>query len=419
MTVLVKGAPASAGVGAGSVIVIHDVREIGSVKEGDVLVVPMTTPDFVPAMKKAAALVTDRGGRTCHAAIVSRELGLPCIVGTGNATKILKSGQEVTVNAGEGKVYEGIIAGMNGDKTVPTESVYKKTKTKLLVNLADPSLAAKVAAMNVDGVGLLRAEFIIAHHVKEHPHHMLDHGRGAEFTAKLADGIRTFAKAFHPRPVVYRTSDFKTNEYRNLIGGAAYEEMEENPMIGFRGAFRHLADAAVFKLETDALQMVTEEYDNVRIMIPFVRTPDELKKVKAVLEAEKIKGQKLWIMVEVPSTVIILDKFLDVGVDGVSIGSNDLTQLILGIDRDSEKLAATFDERNPAVLSALESVITTCRKRNVTVSICGQAPSFYPDLTAKLVEWGITSVSVSPDMIAQTRDIIGGIEKKKGILPPQ
>jgi pyruvate,water dikinase len=347
---------------------------------------------------------------------VSRELGVPCIVGSLNATEVLKVGQEVTVDATNGKVYDGIIDFKRAAES--TMSRYKKTKTKLLVNLADPALAEKVAAMDVDGVGLLRAEFIIAH-IGEHPHYMLDSGRGAEFSRKLADGIKAFAKAFHPRPVVYRTSDFKTNEYRNLLGGREYEEVEENPMIGFRGAGRHLADAAVFKLETDALRMVTEEYDNVRIMIPFVRTPEELLKVKEVLEDAHIKGEKLWIMVEVPSTVIMLDAFLDVGVDGVSIGSNDLTQLTLGIDRDNAKHAELFDERNPAILWSLEKIITTCAKRGVTVSICGQAPSFYPDLTAKLVDWGITSVSVSPDMIVKTRDIIGDIESKKGMLPAQ
>ena len=413
---LVKGAPASPGVGRGKVVIISDPSQNDLLKEGDVLVTEMTTPDFVPAMKRAAAILTDKGGRTCHAAIVSRELGVPCIVGTGDATKVLKTGQLVTVDASHGKVYDGDV--QVSEEKVATVSKYKKTKTKLYLNLADPALAEKGGAMNVDGVGLLRAEFIIAH-IGEHPRYMLEAGRGKEFTEKLAAGIRSFAKAFHPRPVVYRTSDFKTNEYRNLKGGEKYEEVEENPMIGYRGAGRYVADPEVFKLETDALKMVCDEFDNVRIMIPFVRTPEELKKVKGMLEAAKIKGEKLWIMVEVPSTALILDKFLDVGVDGVSIGSNNLTQLILGVDRDNAKFAEIFDERNDAVMTALERIITTATKRGVTTSICGQAPSFYPDLTAKLVEWGITSVSVAPDMVVKTRDIIGDIETKKGILPPQ
>lgn len=417
-TVLLKGAPASPGVGSGKVVIVsNDPREIEHVQQGDVLVTEMTTPDFVPAMKKASAIVTDKGGRTCHAAIVSRELGIPCIVGAGNATQVLKVGQEVTVNATEGKVYDGIIdIKVEAPKTY---GKYKKTKTRLYSNLADPDRAVEVAKMNVDGVGLLRAEFIIAHHVKEHPRRMLEEGRGAEFSEKLAEGISVFAKTFSPRPVVYRTTDFKTNEYRNLMGGAKFEEVEENPMIGYRGAFRHLADREVFDLELDALKMVEKQYPNLNVMIPFVRTPEELKKVKEVMTAKGVATGKFWIMVEVPSTVILLDKFIDVGVDGVSIGSNDLTQLTLGVDRDNAKYAKMFDERNEAVMWSFERVITTCKKRGVTVSICGQAPSFYPDLTEKLVAWGITSISVSPDMIQQTRDIIGEVEKKMGILPPQ
>lgn len=418
-TILLKGATASPGVGSGKVIIVsNDPNEIERVKKGDILVTEMTTPDFVPAMKKAAAIITDKGGRTCHAAIVSRELGIPCIVGAKDATSVLKTGQEVTVNASEGKVYEGII---EFKKTAPHAShgAYRKTTTRLYVNLADPERAEDVAKMNVDGVGLLRAEFIIAHHVKEHPRHMLEEGRGAEFSKRLAEGIRTFAQAFSPRPVVYRTTDFKTNEYRNLMGGAKFEEVEENPMIGYRGAFRHLADKEVFDLELDALKMVESQYPNLNVMIPFVRTPEELKKVKEVMTAKGVATGKFWIMVEVPSTMILLDQFLDVGVDGVSIGSNDLTQLVLGVDRDNAKYAEMFDERNGAVMWALERIITTAKKRNITVSICGQAPSFYPDLTEKLVEWGITSISVSPDMIDKTRDIIGRAEEKMGILPPQ
>lgn len=417
-TVLVKGSPASPGVGAGKVVVMgNDPAAIHSMPQGSILVTEMTTPDFVPAMKKASALVTDKGGRTCHAAIVSRELGLPCIVGTGDATKVLKTGQEVTVHATEGKVYDGIVEIKQSESA--TASAYSKTKTRLYVNLADPALAEKVAAMPVDGVGLLRAEFIVAHHVKEHPHHMLDQGRGAEFSEKLADGIRTFAKAFAPRPVVYRMTDFKTNEYRNLEGGAAYEEAEENPMIGYRGASRYLSEPDVFKLEIEAIRAVESEFPNLIVMIPFVRTPGEFKRIKAILAHEGVAKGKLWIMVEVPSTVILLERFIDAGIDGVSIGSNDLTQLTLGVDRDSARVADIFDERNDAVLASLERVITIGKARGVTVSICGQAPSFFPDLTKKLVQWGITSVSVSPDMIFKTRDIIGGIEKGMGILPPQ
>ncbi len=415
--VLVKGSPASPGVGKGKVVIIKNAKENDALKSGDVLVTEMTTPDFVPAMKRASAIITDKGGRTCHAAIVSRELGIPCIVGAVDATKVLKTGDEVTVNATKGVVYAGIVEIASAKAPEVTEH-YKKTRTKLYVNLADPDLAEKVAAMNVDGVGLLRAEFIVAH-FGVHPRYLLEEGKGAEFTKKLAEGIRTFAKAFSPRPVVYRMTDFKTNEYRNLQGGEKYEEQEENPMIGFRGASRYLAEPEVFRLETDAIAEVEREFGNLNVMVPFVRTPEELAGVKKILDERGIAKGKLWMMAEVPSNVLILEKFLDVGVAGVSIGSNDLTQLTLGVDRDNAKFADLFDERNDAVLQALEKIITTCKARGVTASICGQAPSFYPDLTAKLVGWGITSVSVSPDMIEQTRNIIGEAEKAMNVLPPQ
>ncbi len=414
--VLLEGASASPGVGSGAVVVVLDPGEIDRVRDGDVLVADMTTPDFVPAMKRAAAIVTEKGGRTCHAAIVSRELGVPCIVGAEAATRALSEGQVVTVDATAGKVYQGVVS----IKTAPAILVsrYRRTRARVYVNLADPDLAEHVAAMNVDGVGLLRAEFIAAH-IGEHPHYMLDHGKGQVFTDKLAQGILTFTRAFYPRPVVYRTTDFKTNEYRNLKGGTEYEDEEENPMIGFRGAFRHLAEPEVFRLETNAIKKVQEEFDNLYVMIPFVRTPQELADVKRVLKEEGVAPERLWMMVEVPSTVLLLDQFLDVGLDGVSIGSNDLTQLVLGVDRDNARYAEMFDERNEAVLWCLERTIKTARQRGITASICGQAPSVYPDLTAKLVDWDITSVSVSPDMIEQTRDIIGDLEAKRGVLPPQ
>ena len=410
MEILVKGAVASPGNATGKPVIAMTAADIHLVQPGDILVSPMTTPDFVPAMKRAAAIVTDRGGRTCHAAIVARELGIPCIVGAANATAILAKYSEVTVDATRGEVFAGRVEIAEVDQT-ETQIEQRATRTKVYVNLADPDSAERISKLPVDGVGLLRAEFMAAH-IGEHPRFMLDSGRGAEYTQKLANGIRTFAKAFYPRPVVYRTTDFKTNEYRNLIGGEHVEEQEENPMIGFRGAFRHLADPEIFKLETEAIRLVQQEFDNVRVMIPFIRTPEELKHIKIALAENGVASDKIWIMVEVPSTVILLDDFLDVGVAGVSIGTNDLTQLVLGIDRDNAKYAHVFDERNPAVLWCLEKIITTCARRNVPVSICGQAPSFYPDLTEKLVGWGITSVSVSPDMIDRTRHIVADAEER-------
>ena len=410
MDLLVKGAVACPGVACGKPVVVMTPADMHLLEAGDVLVAPMTTPDFVPAMKRAVAIVTDRGGRTCHAAIVARELGIPCIVGAARATEILAAHPMVTVDATQGVIYAGHVE-IAASNVVVTPHEKRTTRTKVYVNLADPDSAERVAAMDVDGVGLLRAEFMAAH-IGEHPKFLLDAGRGEEYTQKLAAGIRTFAKAFYPRPVVYRTTDFKTNEYRNLIGGADVEEQEENPMIGFRGAFRHLADPEIFRLETEAIRLVQAEYDNVRVMIPFIRTPEELQHIKVALAQNGIASESIWIMVEVPSTVILLDQFLDVGVGGVSIGTNDLTQLVLGIDRDNAKYAHVFDERNPAVLWCLEKIITTCKRRNVSVSMCGQAPSFYPDLTEKLVEWGITSVSVSPDMIDRTRQIVADAESK-------
>ncbi len=410
--VLLSGAPASPGIASGPVKIVSDASQIDKVKDGDILVAEMTTPDFVPAMKRAVAIVTDRGGRTAHAAIVSRELGIPCIVGTGKATKMLKDGQIISVDGARGKVYEGKVVVKEKAAAISRENI--KTKTRVYVNLAQPELVDKVAARNVDGVGLLRAEFMVAQ-IGEHPRYMISQNRGNEFVDKLAQGIGAFAKAFNPRPVVYRTNDFKTNEYRELTGGQKYEDMEENPMIGYRGASRYIADIDVFKLELEAIKKVRQNYKNLWVMIPFVRTVSELARTKEIMESEGLKRSddfKLWMMVEVPSNIFLMEKFLAVGIDGISIGSNDLTQLILGIDRDSEKLAGTFDERDEAVLIALERAIKVSKSLGVTSSICGQAPSVYPELTEKLVGWGITSVSVSPDMIDTTREIIARAEEK-------
>ncbi len=412
--VLVSGSSASPGLGSGPVQIVLDPSRISEVKEGDILVAEMTTPDYVPAMKRAAGIVTDRGGRTCHAAIVSRELGIPCVVGTGNATNVLKPDQVVTVDGSQGKVYEGRVA---AQATVPSTTAPKsavKTRTKLYVNLADPEKAETVAARDVDGVGLLRAEFMISE-IGEHPRHMLKEGRGEEFISRLAEGLTVFARAFEPRPVVYRTTDFKTNEYRHLKGGEEYEEHEENPMIGYRGCSRYIREPDVFRLETEAVKRVREKYKNLWVMIPFVRTVAGLADVKKILIAEGLRRSrdfKLWMMVEVPSNVFLIDKFIDVGIDGISIGSNDLTQLVLGVDRDNEELAEQFDERNEAVLIAIERVVKAAIARGVTCSICGQAPSDFPEITEKLVEWGITSVSVNRDVIDETREIIAAAEQR-------
>ena len=413
---ILTGVAASPGIAVGKVRIVPNASQLDKVQNGDILVAEMTTPDFVPAMKRAVGIVTDRGGRTAHAAIVSRELGIPCVVGTEVATKTLKDGQEITVDGSGGTVYAGKVA--EPTKSAPTVIAQEriKTKTRVYVNLAEPELAEAIASRHVDGVGLLRAEFMIAQ-IGGHPRYMLHEGKGEQFMEMLARGITTFTKAFHPRPVVYRTTDFKTNEYRNLRGGDKYEEFEENPMIGYRGCSRYTREPEVFRLEVETIKKVCQSYDNLYVMIPFVRFVDELARIKRFFVAEglyQFPNFKLWMMAEVPSNVFLIDKFLDVGIDGISIGSNDLTQLILGIDRDNPKLAPEFDERNDAVLIALEKLIRVSVNKGATASICGQAPSVYPELTEKLVKWGITSVSVSPDMIDETRRIIAAVEAKLG-----
>jgi len=413
--VLLSGVAASPGIASGPVKIIANASQIDRVYEGDILVAEKTTPDFVPAMKRAAAIVTNRGGRTAHAAIVSRELGIPCVVGAEQATTTLASGKIITVDGSHGRIYDGKVT--RRIATTSVASLFKekiKTETRVYVNLAQPELADAVAAHHVDGVGLLRAEFMIAH-IGEHPNYMISQNKGKEFIDKLAEGITTFTQAFSPRPVVYRTNDFKTNEYRALAGGEKYEEVEENPMLGYRGASRYIKDIDVFKLELAAIKKVRQDYPNLWVMIPFVRTVDELAGTVRIMESEGLKRSedfKIWMMVEVPSNIFLLEKFLEVGIDGISIGSNDLTQLILGVDRDNPQLAQEFNERDEAVLMALERAIKVSRSMGVTSSICGQAPSVYPELTEKLVEWGITSVSVSPDMIGITREIIAKAEAK-------
>ena len=418
--ILLKGLGASPGVATGTVRIIPSPKEINKVLQGDILVTDMTTPDFVPAMKRAAAVVTNSGGTTAHAAIVSRELGIPCIVGTQKATEVLKDGELVTVDAVHGIVYEGRVAVEAPRKVEAAGGVAMVTApvtgTKIYVNLAEPELAEKVAALPVDGVGLLRAEFIIAG-IGEHPRKMMEEGRGQEFSDKLAEGLRRIAAAFYPRPVVYRATDFKTNEYRNLIGGEKYEPAEANPMMGYRGCARYIKEEDMFTLELAAIKKVRETYGlkNLWLMIPFVRKIGEIRAIKEILKKNGIhftKDFKLWIMVEVPSTVFLIEEFCKEGINGISIGSNDLTQLILGIDRDNATMAEAFDERNLAVLRAIRHVIRICRKYNVTTSICGQAPSIYPEYAEKLVEYGITSISVNPDAVEATRHNVASAEQR-------
>ncbi|MCS7109563.1 MAG: phosphoenolpyruvate synthase [Candidatus Micrarchaeota archaeon] len=416
--ILIKGLAASPGFATGKVRIISDLSDLPLMQSGEILVTKMTTPDFVPAMRKASAIVTDEGGLTSHAAIVSRELGVPAVVGTGKATSVLKNGMIITVDANKGLIYEGKVdlAEMPKQPASITGEILPVTATKIYVNMAEPEAAEKIAKLNVDGVGLLRAEFMIAS-IGEHPKKMLREGREKEFVERLAEGIAKIAGAFYPRPVVYRATDFKTNEYRNLKGGEEFEPREENPMIGYRGAMRYIREPDVFRMELKAIKKVREEFQlkNLWLMIPFVRRTEQVLKIKEMLREEGLyqsKDFKLWIMVEVPSTVFMIEEMCQTGIDGISIGSNDLTQLILGVDRDNAFIASEFDERSTAVLRAIQHVIKVCRKYNVTTSICGQAPSVYPEIAEKLVEFGVTSISVNPDSIERARKIVAAAEQK-------
>jgi pyruvate,water dikinase len=338
---------------------------------------------------------------------------------------VLKEGRVVTVNGKTGEVFDGALAKGVMESLETAEKAGSahasklqnlKTATKVYVNLAEPELADQVALRNVDGIGLLRAEFMIAQ-IGVHPKKLIHDKKEQVFVHKLMEGLEKFCKAFYPRPVVYRATDFKTNEYVNLIGGKDFEPHEENPMIGYRGCFRYITDEKVFKLELEAIKRVRENlgYKNLWMMVPFVRTVDELVQVKHIINDHGLQRSpsfKLWMMAEIPSNVILLDEFIDVGIDGFSIGTNDLTMLILGTDRDNEHVASEYDERNPAVLWALEQICTKARKRGVTVSVCGQAPSTYPEIAEKLVEWGATSMSVSPDVIDRTREVVYEAEKR-------
>lgn len=426
---ILKGVSASVGIATGPVTIIDKLTDIEKFPKGHILVAETTSPSFAPAMRKAIAIITDSGGMTSHAAIISREIGIPAVVGTGTATNQLKNGQIVTVDAVKGVIYKGSLdkkALQNEHKqNIPRESSFPSgyteeipvTGTKLYINLADPSKAKEYARLPVDGVGLLRSEFMVAN-LNEHPRAMLEAGRGNEFIGQLTDGILEIANAFSPRPVIYRATDLKTNEYRDLPGGNVFEPHEENPMLGFRGASRYLSQPGVFAMEIQALKNVRDKFNarNVHLMIPFVRTVAELVEIKKMLELAGLKNDghdfKLWIMAEVPSTVFLIDKFCEAGIDGVSIGSNDLTQLILGVDRDNGSLNGTFDERNEAVIMAMRHIIEVTKNYGVSSSICGNAPSNYPEVTEALVKSGITSISVTPDVAVSTKQLIASVERR-------
>jgi len=411
-----NGEQASPGTASGVVVIINNPKEIERAQKGQILVTSMTTPDFVPAMKKVNGIVTDKGGQTSHAAIVSRELGVPCVVGTKIATKMFKEGDIITINGTTGEIWKGNLIDKNAP-IIKKQASTAKTATKVYVNLGEPDLAEIISKRNVDGVGLLRAEFMLAN-IGIHPKRIISEGREKEYINKLAKEMVKFCKNFNPRPVVYRATDFKTNEYRSLKWGSLYEPEEPNPLMGFRGASRYISSPDVFYMELEAIKQVRNKYGykNLWLMIPFVRTPHELSDVKKIVTSAGLLRSpsfKFFMMAEIPSNVILLDKFIDIGIDGISIGSNDLTMLTLGLDRDNSEVAKSFNEMDPAVLWSLKRLITKSKKRGILCSICGQAPSNYPELVEKLVKWGVTSISVSPDAIDATRDVVAWAEKRK------
>ena len=429
--VLVKGLPASPGMAAGKCHVITDPKDIDTFKEGEVLVTTMTSPDWVPAMKKAVAIVTDAGGMTCHASIVSRELGIPCVVGTKSrsveATGVLKTGQDITIDARNGIIYDGIVADLVKKGTPATQAAgttavaaeyFPPTGTRVLMNLGDPDLADKYASLPCDGIGLMREEFIWTTFIHEHPLYLIETGRPEKVVDMLAEGISKVCRALAPRPVVLRFSDFKSGEYRNLKGGDKYEPEEPADLLGWRGVSRYYdpkyTDA--FRLELKAVRKVREEYGlkNLNCMIPFCRTVDEAEKVTAIMREEGLERGpdfKLLLMAEIPANILLADRF-NKFVDGYSIGSNDLTMLILGCDRNNDTVASLFDERNLAIKRAIRHLIKVAHRDGKTVSICGQAPSVYPDFTEFLVKSGIDYVSVNPDMVKSTRLNVARIEQR-------
>ncbi len=415
-TPILKGISASPGIGTGVVKVLKSPKEIDKIKTGDILVAPMTSPDYVPAMKKASAIVTNEGGMTSHAAIVSREMGIPCIVGTKNATKVLKDGEVVTVNGTTGEIFTGSFKSKvdNSPATKSNSTKAKlKTATKLYVNLAEPDRAKEVSKMDVDGIGLLRAEFMIAD-IGIHPKEAIKRKTQAQFIGKMVNKLTEFCQAFSPRQIVYRATDFKTNEYRSLEGGKHWEPLESNPMLGFRGAYRYINDPEVFNLELQAIKEVRKKFPNLQIMIPFVRSPDELRRVRRIVQSVGLFDDpyfKFWMMVEIPVNIIMIEEFIKVGIDGISIGSNDLTMLLQGTDRDNATVATEFNEMSPEVLWAIKKVIKTCNKHGVTSSICGQAASTYNEMIEILVKAGITSISVNPDAVTRVRSMIYEAEK--------
>ena len=413
--ILLKGIGASPGVASGKVKILYDIEEIDKIKEGDILVTKMTTPDMVPAMKKASAIVTDDGGLTCHAAIISRELGTPCVVGTQKATTVLKDNMVITVDGEKGIVYEGEIK--KKEEAAPAQVVYAGapiiTATEIKVNVSMPEVAERAAATGADGVGLLRAEHMILG-TGVHPIKVLEEKGEEALVDVFAEGIRKVADAFYPRPITYRTLDAPTDEFRGLEGGDDEPE-EHNPMMGWRGIRRGLDQPEILKCELLAIKKLREEgYKNINIMIPLVTSPDEVREVKKLAYEIGLnlgKDVEFGIMVETPAAALIIEDFIKEGINFVSLGTNDLTQYTIAIDRNNEFVAKYYRENHPAVLKLIESVIKTCKKHGIKTSICGQAGS-RPAIVEKLVEWGITSISANIDAIDTIRKTVARTEQR-------
>jgi len=421
-TLLLTGLGASPGRVVGRVRKLEGPEQGHLLQKGEILVAQMTTPDWVPVLRRAAALVTDSGGMTCHAAIVSRELRIPCVVGTRSATQTLRDGELVTVDGKKGQVLEGDVAGGSAEAPVSVGHelsampVRENLGTRIMVNLAIAERAEQVAAQAVDGVGLLRAEFMITDALEgAHPKLLMEEGRSEEFIERMTASVLAIARPFAPRPVIYRSYDFRSNEFRKLRGGDRFEPSEENPMIGYRGCYRYVQEPALFQLELEVLARVREQSPNVQLMIPFVRTLWELQACFALLDAHRLgrdRQLERWVMAEVPSVVYRIPDYAKLGVSGVSIGTNDLTQLMLGVDRDSELCAELFDEADAAVLDAIARIISAARAHGLKSSLCGQAPSNRPAFAEHLVRYGIDSISVNPDSVDQVRQVVGAAERR-------